>query len=178
MAKLLKLPTTFSQSVYVWMPCETTISEIETQCRVQPEAPVLVHYKLWQEITQLKSLEIGGAKILPWLDGDDSLHDLTNTVALNSIDLIALHFPKFTDGRPYTLASRLRRTCDYKGHLLATGDIGIDQLQYMERCGFDMFILQKDYEETEVLKALSCFQEHYQSLVTNPVPLFRRQQFA
>src|SRR5437660_7084152 len=53
--------------------------------------------------------------------------------------LVAVAFPKFTDGRGYSLAHQLRSNFGFAGELRATGEILFDQLQFLERCGFDSF---------------------------------------
>lgn len=53
--------------------------------------------------------------------------------------LIAIEFPKFSDGRGYSLARRLRDELGFVGELRAVGDILYDQLQLLARCGFDAF---------------------------------------
>ncbi|MGQ0446121.1 MAG: DUF934 domain-containing protein [Beijerinckiaceae bacterium] len=53
--------------------------------------------------------------------------------------LVAVAFPKFTDGRGYSLARQLRGHFGFSGELRATGDILFDQLQLLARCGFDSF---------------------------------------
>jgi uncharacterized protein (DUF934 family) len=53
--------------------------------------------------------------------------------------LIAIGFPKFTDGRGYSMAWQIRDRYNYRGELRATGDVLFDQLQFMARCGFDAF---------------------------------------
>ena len=53
--------------------------------------------------------------------------------------LVALEFPKFTDGRPYSYARLLRQRFGYEGELRATGQVLRDQLLFMHRCGFDAF---------------------------------------
>lgn len=58
---------------------------------------------------------------------------------LDTLQLIALAFPKFTDGRAYSTARRLRDSLGYKGELRATGDVLLDQIPLMRRVGFDAF---------------------------------------
>jgi phosphoadenosine phosphosulfate reductase len=53
--------------------------------------------------------------------------------------LIAIDFPKFSDGRGYSLARRVRDELGFTGELRAVGDILYDQLQLLGRCGFDAF---------------------------------------
>ncbi|NIA70111.1 DUF934 domain-containing protein [Pelagibius litoralis] len=58
---------------------------------------------------------------------------------LEHFDLIALEFPKFSDGRAYSYARLLRERHGFKGELRAVGNILRDQLFFMLRCGFDSF---------------------------------------
>ncbi len=53
--------------------------------------------------------------------------------------LIAVEFPKFTDGRPYSYARLLRQRHGYRDELRAVGQVLRDQLLFMHRCGFDAF---------------------------------------
>jgi phosphoadenosine phosphosulfate reductase len=53
--------------------------------------------------------------------------------------VIALAFPKFGDGRAFSMARLLRERYGFTGELRAVGDVLIDQIQMMERCGFDTF---------------------------------------
>jgi uncharacterized protein (DUF934 family) len=55
------------------------------------------------------------------------------------LDLVVLHFPKFSDGRAYSQARLLRERLGYQGELRATGGVLRDQLPFMLRCGFDSF---------------------------------------
>lgn len=56
--------------------------------------------------------------------------------------LIVVAFPKFTDGRGYSLARQLRGAYKYQGELRARGEILFDQLQLLARCGFDSFEIE------------------------------------
>ena len=58
---------------------------------------------------------------------------------LGRLSLIALSFPKFTDGRSFSKAKMLRDEHGFKGEIRAVGDVLWDQLQLMARCGFDAF---------------------------------------
>ncbi len=66
--------------------------------------------------------------------------------------LIAIAFPKFTDGRGYSLAHQLRSNFGFAGELRATGDILFDQLQLLARCGFDSFEI-RDIATLRLLEA-------------------------
>ncbi len=58
---------------------------------------------------------------------------------LPHIDLIALHFPAFTDGRAFSQARRLRTKHGFTGELRATGNVLADQASFLARVGFDSF---------------------------------------
>lgn len=56
---------------------------------------------------------------------------------LAHIPVLALDFPVFGDGRSYSKAVRLRTVHHYRGELRAVGNVLIDQVSNMLRCGFD-----------------------------------------
>ena len=60
---------------------------------------------------------------------------------LGHFDLVALEFPKFTDGRAYSYARLLRERHGFSGELRAVGNVLRDQVFFMQRCGFDAFEL-------------------------------------
>jgi uncharacterized protein (DUF934 family) len=60
---------------------------------------------------------------------------------LAHLDLIALEFPAFTDGRAYSQARRLRVQFGYSGELRATGNVLADQAAFLKQVGFDSFDL-------------------------------------
>jgi uncharacterized protein (DUF934 family) len=58
---------------------------------------------------------------------------------LPQLAVVALSFPKFGDGRPYSSARLLRERFGYAGEVRALGDVLREQAGYMVRCGFDAF---------------------------------------
>ena len=93
-------------------------------------------------------------------------------VSLDGIERIDLHFPKFTDGRAYSQAYLLRRRLGFKGELRATGDVLVDQLQLMQRSGFDAAVLRADQSLAAAERALALFADFYQGDATHPQPHF------
>jgi uncharacterized protein (DUF934 family) len=73
-----------------------------------------------------------GIRLEPPDEPDPIADDITR------LGVIALTFQKFTDGRAYSTARRLRES-GYKGELRASGDVLLDQLPLMLRAGFDAF---------------------------------------
>jgi uncharacterized protein (DUF934 family) len=53
--------------------------------------------------------------------------------------LVMLAFAKFADGRAFSYARILRDRHGFRGELRATGDVLIDEIPLMLRCGFDSF---------------------------------------
>jgi len=56
---------------------------------------------------------------------------------LRRLALIEVDFPKYTDGRGYSVAQLLRRRYGWRGELRAVGDVLRDQLGHMARSGFN-----------------------------------------
>lgn len=95
--------------------------------------------------------------------------------AIARLDMIALHFPAFADGRGYSHAWLLRNRLGFKGELRATGDVFKDNLFYLSRCGFDSFAVRADKNIDVALTGLDDFSESYQASSDQPLPLFRRR---
>jgi uncharacterized protein (DUF934 family) len=92
----------------------------------------------------------------------------------DSVALIAVQFPVFSDGRGYSTAALLRSRHGWRGELRAIGDVLRDQLFYLKRVGFDSFALRADRNPDEALASLSAFSDAYQGSVEPTLPAFRR----
>ena len=95
---------------------------------------------------------------------------------LDRVARIEVNFPKFGDGRGYSIARLLRERYGYKGELRAVGHITRDHLFFMESCGFNAFELREGEDAQQALASFEDFSESYQASVTRPLPLFRRRQ--
>jgi len=104
-------------------------------------------------------------------------HDDPASIAgrLAKLERVEVNFPKFGDGRGYSIARLLRERYGYRGELRAVGQVGRDQLYYLESCGFDAFLLRDGEDPEEALAAFNDFSESYQASVARPMPLFRRR---
>jgi uncharacterized protein (DUF934 family) len=96
-------------------------------------------------------------------------------VSLERVARIEVNFPKFGDGRGYSIARLLRERYGYRGELRAVGHITRDLLFYLESCGFDAFELRAGEDPHEALAGFEDFSEAYQASVARPQPLFRRR---
>ena len=136
---------------------------------VVPAGKVIAPLKVCQ--AQRDTLR-GRAELGVWLASDERAEDLQNEVAKFAV--IAVEFPKFADGRGYSIAYHLRARFGYRGELRAIGDVLRDQMFYMQRVGFDAFAPRADKDIREALKGLSDFSVTYQASADEAQPLFRR----
>lgn len=83
---------------------------------------------------------------------------------LDRLALVEVNFPSFADGRGYSSA-RILREAGYTGELRAVGDVGIDQLSHMRRCGFDAFAPDVRLDEEDAERAFSTWDSVYQHAV-------------
>lgn len=56
---------------------------------------------------------------------------------LDRLDVVALRFPTFTDGRPFSAARILRERYGFTREVRAVGRLLPDQAQFLGQCGFD-----------------------------------------
>jgi uncharacterized protein (DUF934 family) len=75
---------------------------------------------------------------------------------------VEVHFPKFGDGRGYSIARLLRTRYHYRGELRAVGHITRDLLFFLESCGFDAFELREGENPHEALAGFEDFSASYQ----------------
>ena len=92
---------------------------------------------------------------------------------IDSIPVIAVNFPKFTDGRGYSIAFLLRKRLGYRGELRAVGDVQRDQFFYMQRAGFNAFLLKDGKDPHRALASLRDFTTPYQTSADGRAPVFR-----
>lgn len=90
--------------------------------------------------------------------GDDARALLPHLARLK---LVEVHFPVFGDGRGYSSARTLREA-GYTGELRAVGEVLVDQIGYMRRCGFDSFAPDKPIDEGDAKAAFERWPQVYQ----------------
>lgn len=108
-----------------------------------------------------------------WIAPDDDFEPMISR--LLGLEIIAVDFPVFRDGRGYSIATLLRSRYGWKGELRAIGDVLRDQLKFMRRCGFDAFAVRADKNIHDAIRSFSHYTVQYQGAVDDPVPLFRRR---
>ena len=100
--------------------------------------------------------------------GEDTRELLPHLDRLRRIDIA---FPAFTDGRGYS-AARILREAGFTGELRAVGDVLVDQIAYMRRCGFDAFDPDAPLAPEDVEAALNRFPQVYQSAADARTPIW------
>jgi uncharacterized protein (DUF934 family) len=81
---------------------------------------------------------------------------------LAGVSRVEVHFPKFGDGRGFSIGRLLRERYAYKGELRAVGHLTRDHLLYLERCGFNAFELRAGEDPHEALAGFDVFSTRYQ----------------
>lgn len=91
---------------------------------------------------------------------------------LDRIALIEVSFPSFRDGRGYSTA-RILREAGYIGELRAQGDVLVDQIPLMRRCGFDSFAPNAPVDEDTLAAALERYDFRYQTAADPVAPVWK-----
>ena len=136
-----------------------------------PVGEIIFPLSVWQ--TRKNEIIAGHQRIGLWLDSHESIENILSDLPYFLV--IALNFPKFTDGRAYSTAVLLRTRFNYEGELRAIGDVLLDQLTFMRRVGFDSFAVREDKNIDTALPYLKTIPEIYQASTDQPQPLFRRR---
>ena len=135
-----------------------------------PTGDLIVPFNVWQaRKVELMARPQRGV----WLAPDEEATAVATE--LQHLQLVAIDFPQFVDGRGFSTAALLRSRFGWRGELRAIGDVLKDQLFYMQRVGFDAYAIRADKDMADALTALTDFSETYQASVDEPLPLFRRR---
>lgn len=93
---------------------------------------------------------------------------------LDRVRLVEIDFPKFRDGRGFSSA-RILREGGYKGEIRATGDVLVDLVFFMRRCGFDSFEPDVPMNPADVEATLNRYPEVYQPAADGRVPIWAKR---
>lgn len=107
-----------------------------------------------------------------WVDGDAEIEEIAAEIV--AAPVVAVRFPTFADGRGLSFGSLLRSRYGYAGELRAFGEIVPDLTEYMQRCGFNSFVLADRRQAEIVIACMNRMSDHYQASVREPTPPFRR----
>lgn len=96
---------------------------------------------------------------------------------LSRVRLVEVDFPRFRDGRGFSTA-RMLREAGYTGEIKATGDVLVDLIFFMRRCGFDSFAPDKPLDPADAEAALSRWSEVYQPAADGRLPIWAKRHGA
>ncbi len=155
------------------LPTEDSWRLAESEADLNQDGPLFVTPELWQSARA--RLAGRNAPLGLRLRSDQSPEGLAED--LPYFRAVALEFPKFTDGRPYSHARILRERLGFRGELRAVGAVLRDQLAFMERCGFDAVELEAADAAESWTAATREFSAWYQpaSEGGQPIPALRRR---
>ena len=91
---------------------------------------------------------------------------------LDRLALVEVSFPKFRDGRGYS-TGRILREAGYTGELRAQGDVLVDQIPLMRRCGFDSFAPEAEIDLAVLKASLDRYEFQYQGAADAAVPVWK-----
>lgn len=153
---------------------EDTFTHVGVDEAVPATGDVLVPLAVWQ--AEAETLLQRAGKTGVWLSSDQLVEELDERV--HQVAVVAIEFPKFVDGRGFSTGYLVRNRLGYKGELRAFGDILLDQLFFLQRVGFNAFLLPEGKEAEKGLAMLAPISVRYQSSTDMPTPLFRQLESA
>jgi uncharacterized protein (DUF934 family) len=133
-----------------------TLSEGDTPQNVRlPVGPVLVPLSVWQaRRAELIHREYEhGWPLGVWLADDEGPESIGSDI--EDFTVIGLAFDKFSDGKSYATAKRLREQYGYRGELRAIGDVPRERLSYQHQVGLDAFAVRANQKINTVLTGLT-----------------------
>ena len=133
---------------------------LKAEDAIPANGDVIVPLAVWNGQREALLARKGRVGVL--LENTDDPRSLVTDFA--KLGVIAVRFPKFTDGRAYSIARLLRRM-GWQGELRAMGDVLRDQLFFMARCGFDAMLLREDQNPEVALTAFNDFTVPYQAAI-------------
>lgn len=135
-----------------------------------PDGDVIVSLARWRSDAALRSRTGRVGVRVPGDSDPDAL-----AAELDGVSLVAIEFPKFSDGRGYSLGRVLVSRGGFRGELRAVGNVLRDQLFYMLRCGFTSFELDPKKDPEEALAAFREITVTYQPAEDHDQPIWRRR---
>ena len=131
------------------------------------ESPVIVSLaRLRKGIDSLLGRNAPLGVLVPSDTSTDDLADL-----IDRVSMFVIEFPKFRDGRGYTIARNLREHHHFKGELRASGHTLPDQYTFLIRCGFNSVEIPEGANSERWAEAMRSFDIAYQSMLDEDAPL-------
>jgi uncharacterized protein (DUF934 family) len=132
-----------------------------------PDGPALLSKTRWT--AERASLQGRTAALGLRLEPAEGVVDIASDLV--AFALLALSFPKFSDGRAFSTAALLRTKYGFAGELRAVGNVLSDQIPFMRRVGFDSFDVTHAPTRRALLQGrIAEVKLHYQPTVLTEAP--------
>lgn len=154
---------------YIHSDNDSWVSAPAAETAPGPGPKRLLTLAQWQAVRDQWPADLKLGLLLP---NDSDVEEIE--ADLPRLELVALHFPKWTDGRAYSQARILRSRYRFKGEVRATGDVVVDMIPLLDRTGFDTALMRAGQDEDIAKRQLERFQAYYQGDVHDNHPLFAR----
>ncbi|WP_417428972.1 DUF934 domain-containing protein [Kiloniella sp.] len=115
-------------------------TKLDNEAEVPAADSIIVSLDRWN--SEKETLVDLGLELGVFLESNESPELIEDD--LNKLSLVALNFPAFGDGRAYSYARILKERYGFEGEVRAIGDVLYDQIQLMQRCGFDTLEIKSD----------------------------------
>ena len=137
-----------------------------------PRGDVIISLQRFQN--EGKRLIAEGRKVGVRIEPNEQVEDIA--AELPDIAVVALAFPKFLQGQPYSSARILRERYRYEGEIRAVGDVLREQAGFMIRCGIDVFAPADGATPDEWTHVAHRFRHVYQRAEDGREPAFEERR--
>ena len=149
------------QLIELGRPVVDSWARVADEAVLPVETPAIVTLaRLRREGDALLSRNAPLGVLVPSDTQADDLADLVDRVSL-----FVIEFPKFRDGRGYTVARALREHHHFKGELRAAGHTLPDQYTFLIRCGFNSVEIPDGADAERWAEAMQSYDVVYQSML-------------
>ena len=131
----------------------TVTGEDGPMVSITPAPNLLLTFTQWHGIRSQWPVGMPVGVLLP---NDTAVEDLA--ADLPRLALVALQFPKWTDGRAYSQAHLLRSRYQFHAEIRATGEVLVDMMLLLQRTGFDSVLMRADQSIASAERALTFFR--------------------
>jgi len=137
-----------------------------------PQQRISVPLAFWKEHKQ--SLLSRENEVAVQLGAAETAEDIVDE--LPHIRTLILPFESVVDGRSYSHAYLLRTRYGFTGQIRAVGDVHMDQLSFLSRCGCDAFELPNNEDSKKAIEAFELFSDVYQPSADGGNMIFARRR--
>ena len=114
---------------------EDTWTSLDDAAPIPAAGAIIVSFARWSAERETLTARADPVGVMI-VAGKDALAQLSEVAKR---PLVALSFAKFADGRAFSYAELLRERFGFTGELRAAGDVLLDEIPLMLRCGFTSF---------------------------------------